>query len=207
MTRRSVGIVDYGVGNLGSVQQTLKGLHYRVVVSHDTETLSHCDLLVLPGVGAFPAAMASLHRLELVGYLQRWAAEDRPLLGLCLGMQLLASSSSEQGTTPGLGILPGRVISLPCSRWHIGWNQIEVLGNDSLMKASNGSAVYFNHSFVFDAPTEIRLCVTDLDGEVTAGVRSGKTVGLQFHPEKSQHAGRSLLQNVINGLCAEDDSL
>lgn len=200
MRRRTIGIVDYGVGNHASVWRALHSLDYRCRVSSDPEVLSDTDVLLLPGVGAFPAAMAALHEHNLVGYLQDRARQGQPLVGICLGMQLLADSSVENGVTAGLGLVPGQVTPFTGGRWHIGWNTIEAVNDDPLIRPSDGKSVYFNHSYVFDAPDPYRLCVSRLDEPFVVGVRRGNLLGLQFHPEKSQAAGRELLRNVIEGV-------
>lgn len=202
MTRRTIGIVDYGVGNHTSVCQTLQSLGYRSRVTRDPELLSATDLLVLPGVGAFRAAMAQLHRHDLVEYLRGKSRAGKPIVGLCLGMQLLADASHEHGFTAGLGLIPGEVVAFDQARWHIGWNTIEVKIADAKFRPSDGQSMYFNHSHVFRAPDEYQACVSRLDAPFTVGVQRGNTVGLQFHPEKSQNAGRTLLRNLIEGLCA-----
>ncbi|NBU58726.1 MAG: imidazole glycerol phosphate synthase subunit HisH [Betaproteobacteria bacterium] len=198
--RRTVGVVDYGVGNHASVARAFEALGYRCRVTRRFETLATCDLFVLPGVGAFPAAMAALLQHGLADYLREQAAHGRALIGLCLGMQLLADESLEHGVTAGLGLITGRVAPLPGGRWHIGWNAIEVQGGDALLAPSDGVSVYFNHSYEFVAPPECCICVSHLDRPIVAGVRRGKVVGLQFHPEKSQAAGRAMLKNLVEGL-------
>jgi glutamine amidotransferase len=164
--------------------------------------LSDTDLLLLPGVGAFPPAMAALHRHGLVGYLQQQVRDGKPLVGICLGMQLLADASTEHRFTAGLGLIPGQVLPFDQARWHIGWNSIEVVRDDPMLMPSDGRSMYFNHSYVFDAPAEYQLCVARLGQPFTIGVRRGKLLGLQFHPEKSQLAGRELLRNIVEGLCS-----
>lgn len=154
MSRTTVGIVDYGVGNHASVWRTLHKLDYRCRVSGDTGVLDATDLLLLPGVGAFPAAMAALHEKNLVGYLQQQARCGRPILGVCLGMQLLAETSRENDLTRGLGIIPGDVVPLGEPRWHIGWNVIEVVKPDPLFSPSDGHSFYFNHSYSYRGPEE-----------------------------------------------------
>lgn len=201
MTRRTIGIVDYGVGNLASVWRTLHRLGYRCRVSHEPEVLDATDLVVLPGVGAFPTAMANLERHGLVGYLQEQARQERPIVGLCLGMQVLVDASSEHRLTAGLGLIPGEVVSFGKGRWHTGWNTLEVVGEDPLLQPSDGESVYFNHSYTLEVPSEYHLALTRLDRPFASAVRRGSIVGLQFHPEKSQRAGRELLRNVIEGLC------
>jgi imidazole glycerol-phosphate synthase subunit HisH len=203
MSARTIGIVDYGVGNLASVYRSLHGMGYRCRVSRDPEVLGQTDLLLLPGVGAFPAAMDALHACGLVGYLQQHAREARPIVGICLGMQLLADGSDEHRFTAGLGLIPGQVTALAAERWHIGWNSIEVMHRDELLQPSDGKSLYFNHSYVFEPPAEYRIAVARLSAPFTVAVRRENIVGLQFHPEKSQAAGKHLLRNVIEGLCRD----
>jgi glutamine amidotransferase len=201
VTRRTIGVVDYGAGNLASVSRALGALGHRCRVTRDPATLGAADVLVLPGVGAFPAAMACLHRLGLVDFLRGQARAGQPLVGICLGMQLLAETSAEQRTTAGLGLIPGHVRPLLDPRWHIGWNTIEVTAADPLLASVDGRALYFNHAFVFEAPGEYAVAVSRVRRPFTVAVRRGRVVGLQFHPEKSQLAGRHLLGDVIDGVC------
>lgn len=201
MSRRTIGIVDYGVGNHASVWRSLHALDYRCRVSRDPEVLTACDLLLLPGVAAFPPAMQALHRHGLAGFLQSHARAGRPLLGICLGMQLLADLSREFGSTAGLGLIPGEVRPLEQASWHIGWNNFEAVGSDPLLRGSDGCAMYFNHSYEFAAAPEYRIGLARLQQPLTVAVRRDNVVGLQFHPEKSQGAGRHALQQVIEGLC------
>ncbi len=200
MTRKTIGIVDYGVGNHASVLRAFQALEYRCRVSRSQDVLRESDLIVLPGVGAFPAAMAALHAFDLVAFLRERARNGHPMLGLCLGMQLLADESLEHCSTAGLGLIPGQVIRLAPARWHIGWNSIEVINAEELLMPSDGESVYFNHSYVFHAPREYQVCVSRLDQPFAVGVRRGSVVGLQFHPEKSQSVGRTMLKNVVEGL-------
>lgn len=200
--RRTIGIVDYGVGNLASVRATLHAIGYRCRISREQAVLGSADVILLPGVGAFPAAMAALNTLDLTGFLQDQARTGKPFIGICLGMQLMADVSLEHGTTIGLGLIPGRVVPFHEGGWHIGWNTVEAIGSDPMVKPSDGRSFYFNHSFVFDAPAEYQLCRARLTTPLVVGVRRDNLVGLQFHPEKSQTAGREMLRNVIEGLSA-----
>lgn len=199
--RRTVGIVDYGVGNHASVWRTLHALGYRCRVSAEPDVLSSADLLLLPGVGAFRAAMEALHRHNLVEYLKEQSREGKPIVGLCLGMQLLADASLEHGVTAGLGLIPGQVVPLDQARWHIGWNSIEAVSDDTMFRFSDGKSMYFNHGYMFRASPEHQACLARLDSAFPVGVRRGNLVGLQFHPEKSQAAGHQILRNVVEGLC------
>lgn len=204
MNQKQIGIIDYGVGNHASVSRAFKALGYRCRITSDFELLAQSDVIVLPGVGAFPTAMAALHARGLVNFLRECSRSGKAIIGLCLGMQLLADESTEHGITAGLGLIPGAVESLPSAHYHIGWNAIEVVNEDKLLLPSDGELFYFNHSFVFNAPREYRICISRLDNTFVAGVRRRNVVGLQFHPEKSQMAGRKMLQNLVEGLtCAQ----
>lgn len=204
MSRITVGIVDYGLGNHASVLNSLRSLGYRCFVSEDVEVLNQADMLLLPGVGAFPAAMTALHMRGLDVYLQGQARERRPIMGICLGMQLMAEASYEHSLTAGLGLIPGEVVSLSSIgqlQWHIGWNTLELIKDDPLLALSDGQSFYFNHSYVYQGPPEYQVCVVRQSSAFPVVIRKGKVLGLQFHPEKSQGPGHQLLKNVIEGLC------
>lgn len=203
MTRRTIGVIDYGAGNLSSVQRAFHSLGHRCRVTADPGVLDESDLLVLPGVGAFPRAMETLARTGLGAYVSEAARNRRPLLGICLGMQLLVDESDEYRLTAGLGLIPGRVGPLPAAGWHIGWNRLEVVSGDPLVRPSDGQAFYFNHSFAVDVPDEYRVATARHGSALVAAIRRDHIVGLQFHPEKSQAAGRALLAALVDGLCAE----
>jgi imidazole glycerol-phosphate synthase subunit HisH len=201
MKKITVGIVDYGVGNHASVRHTLHEIGLRCRVSEQTDILDACDILLLPGVGAFQPAMQALRDRSLDQYLLGHVERGRPLLGICLGMQLLAQGSYEGGFSRGLGMIPGEVAPLSEPHWHIGWNTIEQVQIDPLVRESNGQAFYFNHSYAYRGPLEYQVCRTQAADSIAAVVRREHVVGVQFHPEKSQAAGRALLQNLIRGLC------
>lgn len=196
----TVGIVDYGMGNHASVIHSLRDLGFRVRVSAEPEVLDDTDVLVLPGVGAFPAAMQALHQRGLVSYLQQQDREQCPIIGICLGMQLLTSASNEFQYTVGLDLIPGEVVALTGAKWHIGWNTLECVNADSLLQPSDGQAFYFNHSFCYQGPSEYQVALSRHPEPFASVIRRGNVVGIQFHPEKSQEAGRVLLKNLISGL-------
>lgn len=200
MSQITVGIVDYGMGNHASVIHSLRDLGFRVRVSDVPEVLDASDLLVLPGVGAFPAAMQALHQRKLVNYLQQQARVQRPIIGICLGMQLLTSASHEFQYTAGLDLIPGEVVPLAGAKWHIGWNTLECVDADPLLQPSDGQAFYFNHSFCYQGPGEYQVALSRHAGPFAAVIRRDNSIGIQFHPEKSQAAGRALLKNIISGL-------
>ncbi|AUZ84048.1 imidazole glycerol phosphate synthase subunit HisH [Methylophaga nitratireducenticrescens] len=197
-----VGIVDYGMGNHASVIHALRNIGFQVKISDEREILDKSDLLLLPGVGAFPDAMKALHERDLVNYLKMRANDSCPIVGICLGMQLLSSSSSEFGYTKGLDLIPGEVKSLQEPKWHIGWNSIECVQEDPILSLNDGQVFYFNHSFCFNGSSEYQIAVSRYHAPIVSVIRHGKVVGLQFHPEKSQSGGRQLLENLIKGLCS-----
>lgn len=201
MRALTIGLVDYGMGNHGSVLNALHALGFRVRLSDSIEILSDTDLLLLPGVGAFPKAMDELHKRGLVEYLRKWAREQQPIIGICLGMQLLASASYEHCYTAGLDLIPGEITPLTDAKWHIGWNTIECLHEDAMFLPSDAQAFYFNHSFSYQGPKEYQAALSRNPGALVSAIKRGKVIGLQFHPEKSQSAGRDLLRNVIMELC------
>jgi len=195
-----VGIVDYGVGNHTSVLRCVRQLGFRARISSQLNQLDQADVLLLPGVGAFPTAMERLHATGLASYLQRAAQLGRPLIGICLGMQLLAESSTEFRLTPGLGLIPGAVKSIGEPHWHIGWNSLEVAEGQLLLHASDGEVMYFNHSYAFQGPEDFvvaRCRVREGCESLVAVIRRGSVWGLQFHPEKSQGPGLELLERLI----------
>lgn len=202
MISKTVGVVDYGVGNHTSVLRTFHALGHRCRVTSDREVLRAAEVIVLPGVGAFPAAMMALHRHGLADFLVDLARQGKPIIGICLGMQLLADESLEHGITAGLGLIPGTVCPLPMMDWHIGWNSLEITQPDALLMQSDGEPFYFNHSYGFDAPNAYVTALSRVHNtSFTVAVRRGNVVGLQFHPEKSQAAGKELLSRLVEGLC------
>lgn len=201
MSALIVGIVDYGMGNHASVSHSLRDIGFRVRISADATVLNEVDVLLLPGVGAYPSAMKALHERNLVEYLREKAREQHPIIGICLGMQLLTTGSYEHCYTAGLNLVPGEVMPLEGSKWHIGWNTIVCVQHDALLSGSDGQTFYFNHSFSYRGPTEYQVALSHHPTPLTSVIRRGSIVGLQFHPEKSQAAGRVILKNLITGLC------
>lgn len=201
MSRKTIGIVDYGVGNHASVQRAFQALGYSCRLSNEKDFLASVDVMVLPGVGAFPAAMKALHALDMVDFIRDQASKRKAIIGLCLGMQLLAENSLEHESTEGLGLIPGIVQPLPHSACHVGWNALKILHHDPLLEPSNRMSVYFNHAYVFETSEIYQAAHVSLDGySYTAAVRKANVCGLQFHPEKSQTVGKQLLNRLVEGL-------
>jgi glutamine amidotransferase len=195
-----VAIVDYGMGNRRSVQKALEHVGARVAVTRDPRALAAADGLVLPGVGAFGAAMSALRELQLIAPLRAWAAEGRPLLGICLGMQLLFERSSELGDTAGLGLLGGEVTRLDARGLripHIGWNEVRPLRETPLTAGlpERGAAFYHVHSYAVRPRDPADVVATTTYGETFATIVARSAVmGTQFHPEKSSAHGLRLLE-------------
>ena len=204
-TRRlQLAIVDYGLGNQTSLQSSCRQLGHRAVISNNPEVLNKADVLLLPGVGAFPKAMANLHRLGLVDYLHQASQQRRGIIGICLGMQLLTEQSTEIEPTLGLGLIPGETVALSQTQWHIGWNNLEVHHSHPLLKACDGEVMYFNHAFCYTGPDEMISAISRLQPggpPIVAAIQRDHLIGLQFHPEKSQEPGLRLLDQAIRSLC------
>jgi len=194
-----VGIIDYGVGNLFSLQSSFGAIGEEAFVSGDMAELAKADRLLLPGVGAFEDAAKKLRASGLDGFVRQQAASGKPLLGICLGMQMLFEKSFEYGEHEGLGLLKGRVVSmagkLPAELKipHMGWNALEVR-QGRLLADVNGEHVYFVHSFYAEGCEDSLAAVTEYGISITAAVEKGNIFGCQFHPEKSGNVGLSILR-------------
>lgn len=195
------GIVDYRMGNLASVSKAFEAAGAEAFVSDEPSTLRSSNLLVLPGVGNFAAGMENLSGLGLADFVIDWAADGKPLLGICMGMQLLFEESDE-GPAKGLGILSGRVVRLEgdVKVPHMGWNQVDPVRESSIFGSLAGRYFYFVHSYVCEADEEAAAALTDYGGDFISAVESGSVYGVQFHPEKSSNDGLALLKRLIQVL-------
>lgn len=194
-----IGIIDYGVGNLFSLQASCKAVGQDVFVSGDGAELQKADRLILPGVGAFPDAAKKLNDTGMADFVREQAARGTPLLGICLGMQLLFEESLEYGRHPGLGLLKWQVVPMEgrlpegLKIPHMGWNALNVTGG-RLLEGLGGQYVYFVHSFFGENCADSLSAWTDYGIPVTAAVEQGNLFGCQFHPEKSGSVGLSILR-------------
>jgi len=195
-----IGIINYGVGNIGSLQNALTFLGLRSILSKNPDELSQCKALILPGVGAFPPAIEKLDASGLVPFLKDWANKKCPLLGICLGMQLLMTDSEENGLTPGLDLISGQVVKLKNAprSIHIGWNTVSPRYSNDLIP-SEGYA-YFVHSYASQQETPEVVAETIYGVPFASVVRSGNVIGVQFHPEKSQQFGLAILKRFADGV-------
>ena len=199
----NIVIVDYGMGNIRSVHNALVRLGCSVKTSDNVHELEKADALILPGVGAFGEAVSNLASGQLIGPLIHLVRnEGKPLLGICLGMQLLADSSHERGSYKGLGLIPGEIhrLDVPSSLRlpHVGWNSVHISRSTQMFKnIPNNGAFYFVHSYHFVGDSNQVVATTDYGGEVAAAVQKDRVFGVQFHPERSQTNGLSLLSNFV----------
>jgi glutamine amidotransferase len=200
-----IAIIDYGAGNLFSLKNTLDFLGADSLITKDSFNLEKADGLILPGVGAFPDAMEKLAASGLIPSIRR-EAEKKPLLGICLGMQILFERGFEFRETQGLGLLPGSVrlmetggLKLP----HIGWNSLHIRQPSPLTTSlKEGDYVYFVHSYAARCPDGVVLADTDYGKTVPALVGLGQVFGAQFHPEKSGSVGLGIIESfcrLVNG--------
>lgn len=200
-----VGIVNYGMGNIGSVRRALEQLDAQVVIAEDPAAMGHVDRLIVPGVGAFAEGMARLRAAGWVEALQRSVNEEGiPLLGICLGMQMLGTSSVESGTSEGLGLVPGRVERLDAlGCWlrvpHVGWNDVAFQDDARLFNGiPQGTDFYFVHGYSLEPDDPADVCATTNYGvPLAVSVQRRHVFGTQFHPEKSSRAGRQILKNFL----------
>lgn len=200
-----VAIVDYGVGNLFSLKCSFASLGADVVVTDDPAVLKNADHIILPGVGAFGDAAEKLQRSGLVEVIKERAANGTPLLGICLGMQLLFETSYEYGKHEGLGLLKGSVKPiadvLPSTEYkipHIGWNALRFKRSNPLFShIQEGDCVYFVHSYYATDCDDSVIATAEYGAELTAAVASGNVYGCQFHPEKSGTVGLNILKAFV----------
>ncbi len=196
-----LAIIDYGVGNLFSLQCSLKKIGVDAVVTNDPQTIKNADRIILPGVGAFGDASKKLYESGLVELITEQANSGKPFLGICLGMQLLFEKGYEYGEHKGLGFLKGNVISLEgkidksLQIPHMGWNALDFQKESPLFKyINNGDFVYFVHSYYATDCEDSVIATSEYSIPVTAAVGKGNIFGCQFHPEKSGDVGLNILK-------------
>ncbi|MBJ6360794.1 imidazole glycerol phosphate synthase subunit HisH [Paenibacillus sp. GCM10012307] len=195
-----IAIIDYGMGNLYSVSKAVERLGYEAVVTADPQIILDADGAILPGVGAFGDAMQNLRNTGLDEVTRFYAESGKPLLGICLGMQLLFAHGEEYGDNEGLGLMAGRVVRFQGDYKvpHMGWNKLEFRQSSPLFNGLEEGYVYFVHSYHVKPEHEDNLlATTDYYQDVTAIVGKGNVLGMQFHPEKSGDLGMQLLGNFL----------
>lgn len=196
-----IGVIDYSCGNITSLVSALRKLGGDCIVSSKVSELGDCAKLILPGVGAFPHAMRMLKQQNLIEFLQESARKELPILGICLGMQILFESSDEFGPCDGLGILRGHVKKLP-DEWptipNIGWWGLEINDTENRFSLTKDDTFYFVHSFFcnpINVDNQINIAIDNI--EICAMVQHKAITAVQFHPEKSQKSGQKILSNFI----------
>jgi len=196
-----IAIVDYGVGNLNSVQNALKSMNIKSIISSSGEEISKCRSIIVPGVGAFPDAMKNMKASGLDMVIKAAAKEGKPILGICLGMQLFFEESDEVEKCPGLGLLKGNIIKLEGSIKipHMGWNSLSFETPSSLLSGiKENEYVYFVHSYyAVNCEDGIVNAYSTYEKKIPAIVSKGNIFGMQFHPEKSGEFGQKLLKNFV----------
>ena len=204
-----IAIIDYGMGNLRSVQKGFEAVGAEAIITNDSKKILSAKSVVLPGVGAFKECMANLEKLDLIETVCQSAKSGKPFLGICLGLQLLFNQAEEFGCVDGLGILPGKVVGFKNARSdygetlkipHMGWNTVRVFpGNPLFDSVADESYFYFVHSYyVVPQDPAIVATTTCYGADFTSGVHHENIHAFQFHPEKSQRLGLTILKNFSN---------
>lgn len=206
----NIVIVDYGIGNVKSILNAFDNQGGKTILSRDRDVILNADGLILPGVGAFSHGMNNLNKYGLVNIIKDYVKTDKPLLGICLGMQMLLEESEEFGSTKGIGLIKGKVIKLPVEKSnkvklpHVSWNEIQTKNiqweNTILNDVEVNSDMYFVHTFVAKPDNENEILSTTgyFDVEFCSSLKKDNIYGCQFHPEKSAKDGLSIIKNFIN---------
>ncbi|MFP4661060.1 MAG: imidazole glycerol phosphate synthase subunit HisH [Halanaerobiales bacterium] len=207
-----IALIDYDIGNLGSVYKAFKYLDIDVVLTRDTEDIKKADGIVLPGVGAFGEGMLNLRRMGFEDVIMEEVAQGKPFFGICLGMQLLFEKSAEADDVSGLGLIPGEVVKFQKEKVgkipHMGWNQVEIICEDPIFKGLNGKNYYFVHSF-YVVPEDKKYIVAQTEYGKTgfaSVVRKDNVWGMQCHPEKSSKVGLQTLKNFCEVVYSGNNS-
>lgn len=194
-----IEIIDYGMGNLRSVQKSLQSLGYKAAITSDPEKIASADGVILPGVGAFADAISNLKSSEMVEAISKVVQDGKPFLGICLGMQLLMSASEENGWHHGLGLIEGEVLKIPSTVKvpHMGWNSLAINQNHQLLSGiQENSYFYFVHSYYVQPKNrEYIVASTQYGIDYCSVIAKDNIMGVQFHPEKSSSLGQIILKN------------
>ena len=201
MSAKDIVIVDYGMGNLHSVNKAVALVGGNPVITGDKEAIAAAEKLILPGVGAFGDCMANLEKAGVIPVLKDYIASGKPFLGICLGMQVLFEESEESPGIKGLGVFPGKVVRIPTSLKipHMGWNRLRLKAFSPLLEGSAGQYVYFVHSYCCQPEDpDLVAAVCEYGTDVVASIGRDNVFGFQYHPEKSSAAGLAMLKRFVN---------
>ena len=196
-----IAIIDYGMGNLRSVQKAFEYQGFEAVVTDDVSVMERAERLVLPGVGAFGDAIRTIREKGFDKVIYKAVGEKKPFLGICLGMQMVFDKSYEYGEYEGLGLIPGKIVLLPdnVKKPHIGWNNLNVKMRAPLFEGTGESPyVYFVHSYYLETDAPVVSATTDYGKEIQVAVQKDNIFALQFHPEKSGDVGLRILKNFAS---------
>jgi glutamine amidotransferase len=195
----TIALVDYGAGNLRSVENALREVGANVVVTHDPETVRGADRVVVPGQGSMPECADAMRRSGVADALLESIARGAPVLGICVGLQILFERGEEAGGAAGLGILPGTIARLPdgVKLPHIGWSPVRLVSDAPLFRPMDGQYVYFAHSYAAPADAPGAALLTTHGRAYCAALARDNLFGVQFHPEKSQKVGLALLERFV----------
>ncbi|MBQ7265604.1 MAG: imidazole glycerol phosphate synthase subunit HisH [Firmicutes bacterium] len=193
-----IAIIDYGMGNLRSVQKAFEYIGYEAKITSDVKELENADKLVLPGVGAFSDAIDTIRKKKIDDIIYKAVEENKPFLGICLGMQLIFDKSYEYGEYKGLGLVEGEIRLLPdnVKKPHIGWNNLKIHKRDPLFTdLEEDPYVYFVHSYYLETQADVVSATTFYGKDIQVSVQKGNIFATQFHPEKSGNTGLQILKN------------
>ncbi len=195
----TIALVDYGAGNLRSVENALREVGAKVVVTHDPETVRRADRVVVPGQGSMPECAEAMRRSGVADALKESIARGAPVLGICVGLQILFERGEEAGGAAGLGLLPGTIARLPdgVKLPNIGWSPVRLVADAPLFRPMDGQYVYFAHSYAAPADAPGAALLTTHGRDYCAALAKDNLFGVQFHPEKSQKVGLALLERFV----------
>jgi glutamine amidotransferase len=191
-------IINYKIGNQKSLEVFFKNLGYNTILTCEKDQINKAEVIILPGIGAFPNAMKSLKDNQLIDLIKTKAKKGTPIIGICLGMQILTSKSYEFEETLGLNLIPGKIKKLKNLNFNIGWNNIKKINKSVELWFSESDTFFFNHSYYYEGKNKYVIAKTNLKQNVPAIIKNKNIYGIQFHPEKSQESGKNLMINLLN---------
>jgi glutamine amidotransferase len=196
--RKNISIIDYGIGNYASLHGIFNRLNCLSRVTNEKNEIKKSDLIILPGVGTYKPAIKKLRTDKLDKLLKSMALDGKFILGICLGMQILSSSSIEDGFEKGLDIIPGKIDRIKGHDHNIGWSGLKLIKKDDYFKnLKTNNQYYFQHGYSYDGHKRYKFAETEISPKITGIIKFKNTVGVQFHPEKSQKSGEQFFLNIL----------